>query len=97
MENHNPTSGETNWALPAAASEMPVAAATLLIRSFVPGAANTWAAAAPLLITVTSWPPVAGGRATLSAAVAQTLIRLNAARSGTAAARVPPARAVMLF
>src|SRR5580765_9008301 len=54
IENHTPTSGLTNWALPAAARLMPVAAATLLMVSAVPGAANTWVAAAPLLMTVTS-------------------------------------------
>src|SRR6478736_9848569 len=97
MLNQRPAPGLTNCALPAAASEIPVAPAVPLIVSLVPTAANTCVAAAPLLMTVTSWPPRAGGRATLSAAVAHTAMRLNAAVRGYAAARVPPAVAVIPF
>src|SRR5580765_4932021 len=97
MLNQRPAPGLTNCALPAAASEIPVAPAVPLMVSLVPTAANTCVAAAPLLMTVTSWPPRAGGTATLSAAVAHTAIRLNAAVRGYAAARVPPAVAVIPF
>src|SRR5580765_4602699 len=97
MLNQRPAPGLTNCAFPAAASEIPVAPAVPFMVSLVPTAANTCAAAAPLLMTVTSWPPRAGGRATLSAAVAHTAMRLNAAVRGYAAARVPPAVAVIPF
>src|SRR5580765_8914914 len=94
MLNQAPASGHTRVADLPFASEMPVPLATPLIVS-APGLAKICAFAAPALVIHNNCPPIAGGSCTLSAAVAQTAIRVQAVRIGVASAWVPPACAVM--
>src|SRR5215472_5847701 len=67
-----PGAGEMNVSAALGASAIPVAAATPLIVSVVPTAANTCAAFVVALNTKMLWPPTAGGRATLLPAAATT-------------------------
>src|SRR6516225_10083522 len=92
--NQAPASGENSVIDLPAASAMPVAAAMPLMVSLVPGAAKSCELAAPPLLTHITWPPTAGGRATLSPAVADTAISTHPAATGVAAALVPPECAV---